>query len=69
MATKSSLISGMGVAMSLIQGLVNAVKNAGGSDEDIHRLTTVSRYRVGNEWLSCYPLSSSFGTALEVVVP
>lgn len=40
MATKSELISGMGIAMSLIQGLVEAVKNAGGSDEDLHRLVT-----------------------------
>lgn len=40
MATKSSVISGMGVAMSLVQSLVAAVKKAGGTDEDIHRLTT-----------------------------
>lgn len=40
MATKSSVISGMGVAMSLVQSLVGAVKKAGGTDEDIHRLTT-----------------------------
>ena len=40
MATKSSVISGMGVALSLVQSLVASVKKAGGSDEDIHRLTT-----------------------------
>ena len=40
MATKSSVISGMGVAMSLVQSLVTAVKKAGGTDEDVHRLTT-----------------------------
>ena len=40
MATKSSLISGMGIALSLVQGFVEAVKKAGGSDEDLHRLVT-----------------------------
>lgn len=40
MATKSNLISGMGVALSLVQGLVKAVKQAGGSDDDLHRLVT-----------------------------
>jgi len=40
MASKSNVISGMGVAMSLVQTLVGAVKKAGGTDEDIHRLTT-----------------------------
>lgn len=40
MATKSSVVSGMGVAMSLVQTLVASVKKAGGSDKDIHRLTT-----------------------------
>lgn len=40
MATKSSVISGMGVALSLVQSLVASVKKAGGTDEDIHCLTT-----------------------------
>lgn len=40
MVAKSSLISGMGVAMSLVQGLVDAVRAAGGSDDDLHRLVT-----------------------------
>lgn len=40
MATKSNVISGMGVAMSLVQSLVAAVKKAGGSDEYIHHLVT-----------------------------
>lgn len=40
MATKSSVISGMGVALSVVQLLVGAVKKNGGTDEDIHRLTT-----------------------------
>lgn len=40
MATKSSVVSGMGVALSLIQSLVASVKKVGGTDEDIHRLST-----------------------------
>ena len=40
MATKSSVISGVGVAMSLVQSLVASVKKAGGTDEDIHFLIT-----------------------------
>lgn len=40
MATKSSVVSGMGVGVSIIQTLVSCVKKAGGSDEDIHRLAT-----------------------------
>ena len=40
MATKSNLISGMGIALSLVQGLVEAVKKVGGSDDDLHRLVT-----------------------------
>lgn len=40
MATKSSVISGMGVAMSVVQSLVGAVRKNGGTDDDIHRLTT-----------------------------
>ena len=38
--TKSNVISGMGVALSLVQTLVASVKKAGGTDDDIHRLTT-----------------------------
>jgi hypothetical protein len=40
MAAKSSLVSGMGVAMSVLQTLVEKVRKAGGRDEDIHHLTT-----------------------------
>lgn len=40
MATKSDIVSGMGLAMSIITNLVSKVKKAGGTDEDIHRLAT-----------------------------
>lgn len=41
MATKkSSLVSGMGVALAVVQRLVDAVKRAGGNNEDIHLLVT-----------------------------
>jgi len=40
MATKSSIVSGMGLATSIIVGLVKAVKKWGGTDEDVHRLAT-----------------------------
>jgi len=38
MATKSDIVSGMGLAMSIVTNLVSKVKKAGGTDEDIHRL-------------------------------
>lgn len=37
---KSRLIFGIGAASSLVQGLVEAVVNAGGSEGDLHRLIT-----------------------------
>ena len=40
MAAKSALISGMGVALGLVQGLVSAVRELGGTDEQIHELVT-----------------------------
>jgi hypothetical protein len=42
MATKSQIVSGMGMGLSFVQLLVGAVKKAGGTDEDIHRLTTAN---------------------------
>jgi len=36
----STIISGMGVALALVEGLVKRVRRAGGSDEDIHRMVT-----------------------------
>lgn len=40
MTTKSELISGMGVALSLVQGLVSAVREVGGAEDQIHELVT-----------------------------
>jgi len=40
MAAKSSIVSGMGLAMSIITNLMEEVRAAGGTDEDIHRLAT-----------------------------
>lgn len=40
MATKSDIVSGMGLALSIITNLVGKVKKAGGTDEDIHCLAT-----------------------------
>lgn len=39
MAAKSNVVSGMGVALSVVQSLVDAVRKSGGNDDDIHRLT------------------------------
>jgi hypothetical protein len=40
MSQKSNVVSGMGVALSLVQTLVASVRKAGGTDEDVHRLAT-----------------------------
>lgn len=40
MATKSDIVSGMGLALSIITNLVGKVRKAGGTDEDIHCLAT-----------------------------
>lgn len=40
MATKSDIVSGMGLALSIITNLVGKVKKAGGTDKDIHCLAT-----------------------------
>jgi hypothetical protein len=38
--SKSSIVSGMGVAMSLITSLMSFIKEVGGDEEAIHRLVT-----------------------------
>jgi len=38
--SKSAIVSGMGLAMSVIAKLVEAVKGAGGNDDDVHCLAT-----------------------------
>ncbi len=40
MSRKSDVVAGMGVGMSIIQGLVKEVQKRGGTDEDLHRLAT-----------------------------
>ena len=40
MATKSAIVSGMGLAMSIVTSLMKAVEKRGGTDEDVHRLAT-----------------------------
>lgn len=40
MANKSKVISGMGVAFSLLQKLVASIREAGGTNDDIHYLVT-----------------------------
>lgn len=40
MATKSSVVSGMGLGLSLIQALVESIKYVDGGDDDVHFLST-----------------------------